>query len=191
MENKPFRWLRWAVLLSLLLIGWTIFQPLPNRARENPRRAQCQSNLKQIALATKQYLQDNNERYPSLDTVAGWREALNLYVKSDAVFQCPSDENKSEQTADYWLNARMSGIREEVLDAQALTAMLGDGYTSADPRVSLSQMPQSWKIDAKSPAWRHLDGANYAFADGHVKWLRPEKITTQKPREGFATFALR
>jgi prepilin-type processing-associated H-X9-DG protein len=23
---------------------------------------------------------------------------------------------------------------------------------------------------------RHLDGANYAFVDGHVKWLKEEKI---------------
>ncbi len=26
-------------------------------------------------------------------------------------------------------------------------------------------------------AIRHLEGANYAFADGHVKWYKPTKIS--------------
>jgi prepilin-type processing-associated H-X9-DG protein/prepilin-type N-terminal cleavage/methylation domain-containing protein len=26
-------------------------------------------------------------------------------------------------------------------------------------------------------ALRHLDGANYAFCDGHVKWLKPDQVT--------------
>ncbi len=160
----------------------------------NRDRAYCQTNLKQIALATKQYLQDNNEQYPSLESIAGWREALNFYVNDNSTFQCPGEENGSEQTSDYWFNARMSGVKEEVLEAQALTLMLGDGYSSADPRVSLSQMPKSWLDDPKSPARRHLDGLNFAFADGHVKWIRPEKVSTESPKGSqnlTATFAVR
>ena len=173
-----------------MLIGWAIFQPLVNRSPENGRRMQCQTHLKQIALAMKQYLGDNNEQHPSLQTVAGWRDAISPYVKSNSVFQCPGEENQSEQTSDYWFNARMSGIKEEVLESQALTVMLGDGYSSADPRVSLSQMPKSWIDDPKSPARRHLDGLNFAFADGHAKWLRPEKVTVRPVKDGGNTFAI-
>lgn len=28
-------------------------------------------------------------------------------------------------------------------------------------------------------ARRHLDGANYAFVDGHVKWAKPNEIGTR------------
>jgi len=31
---------------------------------------------------------------------------------------------------------------------------------------------------------RHLDGTNYTFADGHVKWLRPERISTSDTPDG-------
>jgi prepilin-type N-terminal cleavage/methylation domain-containing protein len=40
------------------------------RVRESGRRSACQSNLKQIALAVQQYVQDNDGRFPSL--IYGW-----------------------------------------------------------------------------------------------------------------------
>jgi prepilin-type processing-associated H-X9-DG protein len=39
-------------------------------------------------------------------------------------------------------------------------------------RYHLMSIPVKWRSDAKSPLYRHLEGANFAFADGHVKWLR-------------------
>ncbi len=36
---------------------------------------------------------------------------------------------------------------------------------------------------------RHLEGINFAFADGHVKWLRPEKMTQNNAAQGNPTFA--
>jgi prepilin-type processing-associated H-X9-DG protein len=37
---------------------------------------------------------------------------------------------------------------------------------------------------------KHLDGANYSFADGHVKWLKKEKITNSAISAGSATFSM-
>jgi prepilin-type processing-associated H-X9-DG protein len=47
--------------------------------------------------------------------------------------------------------------------------MNGDG-TGGASNHNVSQVPNS------AAATRHLEGANYAFADGHVKWFRPEKV---------------
>jgi prepilin-type processing-associated H-X9-DG protein len=57
--------------------------------------------------------------------------------------------------------------------------MLGDGDgASAESTASyaISRIPLSWLQSSDSPMKRHLDGANYAFADGHVKWLIPDEI---------------
>jgi prepilin-type processing-associated H-X9-DG protein len=35
---------------------------------------------------------------------------------------------------------------------------------------------------------KHLDGMNFAFVDGHVKWLKPEKMTYDNPSAGNPTF---
>jgi len=35
-------------------------------------------------------------------------------------------------------------------------------------------------MNGQSPLKKHLDGANYAFADGHVKWYNASRMTTQR-----------
>jgi prepilin-type processing-associated H-X9-DG protein len=75
-----------------------ILFPVFARARENARRASCQSNLKQIGLGFAQYTQDYDERLPVSIAISGgyltglgWMSAVDPYVKSAQIFQCPSD----------------------------------------------------------------------------------------------------
>jgi len=72
------------VVIAIIAILAAILFPVFARARENARRASCQSNLKQISLGILQYTQDYDERYPGimsynitgdagiLQTQAGW-----------------------------------------------------------------------------------------------------------------------
>ena len=71
-KGKPVAWARGAsTLIELLVviadhrICWPqILFPVFARARENARRASCQSNLKQLGLGFIQYEQDYDERFP-------------------------------------------------------------------------------------------------------------------------------
>ncbi len=156
------------------------------------QRYECQTNLKQIALAFQQYSQDSDGHFPSLRTKAGWREAVSPYLKNDNVFQCPGEgKDETVGTSDYWFNARLEEKAEADVAVTSQTLLLGDGYASGDPRTALSQMPKIWREDEDSPAQRHLGSANYAFVDGHVKWMRPYRIATQKQKQNIAAFALR
>ena len=38
---------------------------------------------------------------------------------------------------------------------------------------------------------RHLEGANYAFVDGHVKWLKKTNLSNDAPSGSRATFLLK
>ncbi len=49
------------VVIAIIAILAAIFFAVFARARENARRASCQSNLKQLALAAAQYSQDYDE----------------------------------------------------------------------------------------------------------------------------------
>ena len=48
------------------------------------------------------------------------------------------------------------------------------------------------RTDGKNPSIRHLDGANYSFVDGHVKWMYNRGIGNgcTAPDGGSATFAI-
>ena len=54
------------VVIAIIAILASILFPVFARARENARRASCQSNLKQIGLGIAMYVQDYDEKYPML-----------------------------------------------------------------------------------------------------------------------------
>ena len=97
------------VVIAIIAILASILFPVFGRARENARRASCQSNLKQIGLGMFQYTQDYDERFPIYGSTyeLGWASVLQPYLKSSQIFQCPSEKTEpssnpnSEKYTDY------------------------------------------------------------------------------------------
>jgi prepilin-type processing-associated H-X9-DG protein len=181
----------WHVILTLASIGLlaAIFLPVVlsfNSDKYAPDKGRiCQSNLKQIMLGVKQYMQDYDEKYPPVATSAkdfGWAGSLQPYLKSTQIFQCPLDLSSppdstpdpvGPQYTDYWYNSRLAAVKEDKIEYPALIIALGDGNDGkdiTDARYHLDQLPEKWRING-SPLYRHNDGSNIAFADGHVKWI--------------------
>src|ERR1700753_1071238 len=84
------------VVIAIIAILAAILFPVFARARENARRASCQSNLKQIGLGLIQYQQDFDERMiplyidPGFTTTSQWCFLAQPYLKSTQVLHCPS-----------------------------------------------------------------------------------------------------
>jgi prepilin-type N-terminal cleavage/methylation domain-containing protein/prepilin-type processing-associated H-X9-DG protein len=96
-ERSGFTLIELLVVIAIIAILASILFPVFARARENARRSSCQSNVKQIMLGVMQYVQDNDERYPTITSplpVSGqvcWMQFVQPYVKSNQLFVCPSD----------------------------------------------------------------------------------------------------
>src|SRR5262245_61739534 len=105
-RSHGFTLIELLVVIAIIAILAAILFPVFARARENARRASCQSNLKQIALGMHQYTQDYDERFPGnhvgdgsgcpggngLDCsppTAGWGAVIQPYIKSWQILQCP------------------------------------------------------------------------------------------------------
>ena len=180
MKHRAFA--LWEVLLVLLVLAVLAALLFSNFFRRPPpaRRSRCQSNLKQIGLGFLQYAQDAGEKFPPATPAWGW--AIQPYVKDWAIFHCPAvNASSADQTTDYFYNARLSRVKMEDCNFIALTILAGEGSPEQAPNYSLPQLPAPWMTDPSSPAQRHQGTANYLFADGHVKSLKPGALALQKP----------
>jgi prepilin-type N-terminal cleavage/methylation domain-containing protein/prepilin-type processing-associated H-X9-DG protein len=203
------------VLAILLILAWVLL-PVMSRSPEGAQRSSCQSNLKRMGLAQLQYLQDYDAQYPPITGSAdgafyGWADSYQPYLKNLAIYQCPAEVNtrsgsdpRAKGYTDYWMNARLSGIEAQDVRHRERTLIFGDGNDGTEltnaryaiatlpmRRYFIDSPPAHWLQRRGRPLYSHLEGANYAFADGHVKWLQPDMIKNQSSRQNLEpTFAV-
>jgi len=194
------------VVIAIISILAAILFPVFARARENARRASCQSNLKQLGLGVAQYKQDYDERYPMSYYIVGtdyntWAEHLQPYLKSEQIFKCPSSTNVlalngntslDSNKFDYAINASiaqgggpswnpfngcLASATGPVHESEVQESVRTTLIIDANYGVYVSHH----QVDSFGLAKRHLEGYNIAFADGHVKWLNTMGLTMAGP----------
>jgi prepilin-type N-terminal cleavage/methylation domain-containing protein/prepilin-type processing-associated H-X9-DG protein len=209
-KPKGFTLIELLVVIAIIAILAAILFPVFARARENARRASCQSNLKQIALGLFQYTQDYDEKYPNIEFYPSsngkfannytlWAEVLDPYLKSTQIWYCPSNTvtNTPKAVADVaYSAAKMSygaasdlstGYAFSMYPSQAPsslaqfnnvaeTIMLADRRNTGNYGYFVAPSGTGGGVYGTESSI-HLEGGNYAFADGHVKWLRPTAAT--------------
>jgi len=96
-SKKAFTLIELLVVIAIIAILAAILFPVFARARENARRASCQSNLKQMGLGLLQYTQDYDEHFsgayknfPATNGRVTWMELNFPYIKSSQLYICPS-----------------------------------------------------------------------------------------------------
>ena len=165
-EDLDVAWYKFTGIESPTLANSPAFQ----RERENARRNSCQSNLKQMMLGILQYSQDHDEHFP---TAHKWIDDIMPYIGREDIFSCPSLPEGSSYG--YALNQNLDGLQMAKMNSVAQTVAI---YETNDLTRSAFGV-------ADERAYRHLDGSNIAFADGHVKWFaqgqEPKESVSFKP----------
>jgi prepilin-type processing-associated H-X9-DG protein len=180
MKRRGFTiWQALLLLVSMGIIAAILF-PILFRTRESDHptpSGSCQSQLKQIALGFKQYIQDYDENYPRARSGTAfaknntWPDELMSYIKSRQIFSCPSDTNATaEKFISYGYNSNLSSKNESKMN-NSNSIILNYEVTGS----ALATCGHS--MAAVTASTRHLEGSNYSFADGHVKWFKPESVS--------------
>ena len=196
-QARGFTLIELLVVIAIIAILAAILFPVFARARENARRASCQSNLKQVGLGIAQYTQDYDESFPSMrgGGIGSWKQRVQPYVKSTQLFRCPSNSNSDVipsgdvATANYpalfrsyAANPRLVGDNRQIslasVNSAATKIIVGEnkGIYSDGSREGMGwgDWGKSGNGGFKNEGFAgHLSTANYLFADGHVKALRP------------------
>lgn len=195
-QRSGFTLIELLVVIAIIAILAAILFPVFARAREAARKSSCQSNLKQLTLAIKMYMDDFGQSLPSSKIRMGTTytqsdptfcttvgdlnatslapnaqtiaTALKTYVKSREMWLCPSD---SLDVANQTYTGEMSYYYRRAVDWGA-----NNGYSSE----SVFEFPASQVIFVErlgyhggqsSLGWTQGVKLNCGFLDGHVQYV--------------------
>ena len=192
------------VVIAIIAILAAILFPVFQKVRENARRVSCASNLNQISLAVIQYAQDSDETYPitvpygsgqwytgsTFATPAEWRpgnyalrssfwsNALQQYIKSYAVYDCPDTTeyrfsglpyaNPRKQWADmaYTMNGDLGALKLAGVSSPAILIMFMSKFGVASEAGQADTMPSLVCPDGTQPCVYQPYNPNCGNANG-------------------------
>jgi prepilin-type N-terminal cleavage/methylation domain-containing protein/prepilin-type processing-associated H-X9-DG protein len=189
--GRGFTLIELLVVIAIIAILASIIFPVYAKTRQQARSAACLSNLKQLMMAVKMYVQDADDRLPAGTTpdmvIAGESEQLWAYIpvvlypytKSMEIAHCPSDSRGVYPYSYMYCFCCYSN-----------TGQVNQGLNPCDieihmlseieyPSSKVFLFENSYFHDPPATSWfdtrRGTARLNVAFADGHVKSVFPSQ----------------
>lgn len=222
-QKSGFTLIELLVVIAIIAILAAILFPVFAKAREKARQTACASNEKQIGIGLMMYIQDNNEIYPSNGFTgvgacradyAGtrltdncWIPAVQPYIKSWAVFACPSVSGGAAgvvtpPTGNSDTNLFQNGVvlgrtLAAIQSPASLIWALEYGFRSNQAFIRPTASDFGYEAvpyNGNYVSWVeapgggvdyrydkvHTDGGNLLFCDGHVKWQIQSQISARQ-----------
>lgn len=199
MNRHGFTLIELLVVIAIIAILAAILFPVFAKAREKARQTSCLSNLKQLGLGLLMYAQDYDEtnlrRRPANNAPQNmfWWNVIQPYVKNTQLILCPSypwnggwctgcgadtcrpNSSRSYDMANGGLPNMSQGPRAAAVLAPAETMWIFDCGCEYSCNPITTQYSVGWFLNAwrgQIRAFRHNDGLNTCYADGHAKWVK-------------------
>lgn len=201
MRKNYFTLLELLVVISIIVMLAAMLLPALNKAKETGRKITCMNNLSQLGKAFSLYLSDNNDFFPPYRDYGSpektWyygspdrgylAEYLGLANVLDRIgvlgvsggkmwrnrFRCPSQSDPPSGTEyfTYGYNGQVYGYSKKITKykAPSMTCLLSE---SIEYPVVIYYTTSGTYI----MGFRHNNGANVLFCDGHVEWKKNTDI---------------
>jgi prepilin-type N-terminal cleavage/methylation domain-containing protein/prepilin-type processing-associated H-X9-DG protein len=193
-QQTAFTLIELLVVIAIIAILAAILFPVFAQARAKARQAACVSNMKQISLGLRMYMDDYDGSTPAKGNSATdpqslggstFRRAddpqsapaiLNPYIKNYAVWICPSDTTYGvdlkvgeRNTYVFPVTATLSNNPAAAEDTASTTLVLNDNFSLKDYQpVGVYGNPGILSVSLRKYPHQN-DSVNWAYLDGHVK----------------------
>ena len=187
--NKPrFTLIELLVVIAIIGILASMLLPTLGKARKKSQQSVCISQQKQISYAINMYVDDNtylpSASHPDQSSRLGWKIHVAPYLNmqgngsdgGSAPFRCPNSElgtgytNQEAGTA-YNINfgddrfASKPAVKLEEIENTTQTGIIADSVDGSDWVIASKLLPSENAV-----GYRHNNGLNILWADGHVAW---------------------
>jgi prepilin-type N-terminal cleavage/methylation domain-containing protein/prepilin-type processing-associated H-X9-DG protein len=186
-QGAGFTLVELLVVIAIIAVLAAVLFPVLAKAREKARSVTCVSNLSQLTKAFLMYAADSDDGLPVEWSAAGgygYPDSLQPYLRTRAVIVCPTQG--AGTVVSYGMpawtayEALWTGwAKLQTAQRPEISILLAENwsqyYSTRDP----IHWPTARFPERNNVAWtRHNEGANHAFCDGHVKWLKRAQTYT-------------
>ncbi|MBV6457882.1 MAG: hypothetical protein HONBIEJF_01002 [Fimbriimonadaceae bacterium] len=191
--RRAFTLIELLVVIAIIAILAAILFPVFASAKAKGQQTVCLSNVKQLGLGFRMYMDDFDQKYPGagcLNVRGGWVDGRNLkdaskgeiypYLKNKQVYMCPMDPKKQRFNLSFSMNTCIHRIKESAINFSSRTILLlEESETSVDGNGLNDGCFVPHYNNDLSPI-RHSGGGNYVLADTSAKWLSARDIRDPK-----------